>query len=190
MNESQADKQLFNVWVVATTIGVVVSVFLVVLVIEEVLGESDSESLIPLSQWLFLSLIEGAIIGISQAYVLRESHISSRRWLLATLGGFVIGTALWVYILVPFADNVIKGLTIGLVQWLFVLRHVRSVEMGRAIWIWPISSGLGWGVSNLELGISLIDLATFPAYGAATGYVLAYSLKILSIESDNTTESV
>jgi len=120
----------------------------------------------------------GAVIGLAQWLVLRQSVDRAGWWILASAGGWIVGWGLIVSGLLvspesgmftSIVSGGVIGLAMGLAQWP-VLRRV----VPQAGW-WVLASTAGWilGLAGV-LGSTLIGTVV----GAVTGFMLDWLLRL------------
>ncbi|MBS1252177.1 MAG: hypothetical protein MAG451_01215 [Anaerolineales bacterium] len=111
----------------------------------------------------------GAVIGLTQWFVLRSLAPQAGWWVLLSAGGWAIGQVVVITVLPPQVGvlaGAVLGATTGIAQWLVLRRWVH-----RAGW-WIVMSILGWalGLTGV-LGASLV--------GAVAGGVTGFALELL-----------
>jgi hypothetical protein len=150
INNSGFDWYLWFLWVVATTLGWVISQLLL-----PIIGP----------------VVAGFTIGVMQWFVLRDRIRNSWRWSIATGIGWAIGLGVVLYAIpleYGFPYGIIVGATTGIAQWL-ILRS----EVHFSGW-WIVISIIGWFT-----GLSMIPglLTTGTLAGLLTGVAIELLLR-------------
>ncbi len=125
--------QYWLVWVLASVTG-----WLVWALLNFMLLALISDANPPAELGLLISagslLAVGAVLGVTQWWVLRQQVPMTTRWIIFTALGFVFGA---------FFDLLFAGLGIGVLQWL-LLRNT----LNKTGW-WPVVSTVAWLVGYL-----------------------------------------
>ena len=150
-NISGFDWYLWFLWIMATTLGWVVSQLLL-------------PSIGP--------VVAGLTIGVMQWFVLKDRIRNAWRWILATGVGWGIGVGLVLFAIPDqngFPFGIIVGATTGIAQW-FILRG----EVHFSGW-WILISIIGWFT-----GLSMVPglLTTGTLAGVLTGIAIELLLRI------------
>ena len=92
-------------------------------------------------------LLVGALLGVTQWWVLRRQVPITTRWILFTAVGFAVGALF---------DLVFAGLGVGILQWL-LLRNV----LNKSGW-WPVITAVAWPVGYMAGSVlgSVVGQAT------------------------------
>ena len=164
-------------WVLASTVGYAVSSAAAMEVLWAVVGAPEfmAKGLAP---GIRLAVVRtGAVVGVLQWLVLRREVSGTGWWVLASIVGWVMGTAaagLGLVLvglqelsleLVNIVSGAVVGAAVGVLQWLVLRREVSG-----AGW-WVLASIVGWVMGQAAHGA--IGL---PAVGAVSGAITGIAL--------------
>ncbi len=164
-------------WVLASTVGYAVGNAAGMKVVQAVVGAAEYRAkgfvvAIPL-----LVVMTGAAVGVMQWLILRRQLRRTGWWVLASIVGWVVGTAAATLgiLLVglqefsPVSSSIVIGVVVGAVagvmQWLILRRQLR-----RTGW-WVLASTVGWAV-----GAAATGAIGLPAVGAVSGAITGIAL--------------
>lgn len=181
-------------WIVVVAIGEAAG-FAVPAVVGVLTAGADA-AVLPL---LAAGAVEGAVLGLAQASVLRRIGvtISRRNWILLTAGGAVVAYALglmpstlagawtgWPWPLQALADAVLAGLllaSIGTAQWIELRRHLRAagwwIAGTAAAWLAGLAAFLGIAMPLWQEGQSP---ALAIGIGVVAGAVMAVAMSTIT----------
>jgi hypothetical protein len=159
---SRKEYRLIAAWVLATSIGFVLSKAFLITQVQRVISVVFQQDNLGLS--LFISEVTtGILVGIFQWLVIRTRLPHNLWWIFVTPLGMLLGSytsrLFWVienqfslidiWVVNFWLSRFLYGIIIGLIQWV-VLRH--SLHKS---WLWVIVNGFGWLLA-ITIGLDVI----------------------------------
>lgn len=147
-------------WTIATALGMLVG-FLLTIPLVNVLDLAIARLTVP--------LIAGFLIGFSQWIVLKQYVTASTDWILAGGASWAAGYALGLLLMLNMPSTVVGGIIgsllfgiiVAVVQWPVFRREIPH------IWMWILSSAIGWTIGFLASQVALMPFSSDPVINPA-----------------------